>query len=508
MSPAAQNRTIEAFPEGYALTESGVAVTERGARELYGLVGTERVIRRPLTFHVSRPTQDIGRVDYRFLDALRRGKAPRLEIAGALAKPVSSKIASYVLGDPVGWKVVDDPDLEERLNQWMERWHSTILSTYQESLDLADAFLIFNGDGTLTAKSPDVAELIVDPDNYSIPIGWRFREVYTNPGTINDTMTIVDEYYADRRVLRIERPGRSPQVETFGNPLGMIPVIHIPNNRSPSEVFGRSEIEGVLRVFLAYNQVMEAAIFGNIRQGRPTPVFSQLGGQAEVDLFWEKFGKKVTITLPDGSTRVEEGVAFDADQVVTLPGMGKFSWESPGSFAGDVEKILGLLFYLYVQHVEVPEFALGNAIASSKASAEAQEDPFARFNLKKRGQAQGWLVYTATLYMRYDALVNGRVFPTTTPTPIWQPLTQEDQKTILAAAQLARNEGAIDRVTLLENLPLQYGNAEDVIARAQAELQADREAARDPMEDTINQLLNTPAEDNAPEGEPPDNTDF
>ena len=52
-------------------------------------------------------------------------------------------------------------------------------------------------------------------------------------------------------------------------------------------------------------------------------------------------------------------IDFDPDQLLTLGGEAQFKYAAPGSFSGDTADTAELLFYLVVEHTELPEFILG-----------------------------------------------------------------------------------------------------------------------------------------------------
>lgn len=466
-------------------------LTNRISRVVRELVDTPpRIVKHwSIRWRNISPTKDIGRVGYGFWDRARHGKAAGLEISGLLLKPLESKIASYVLGEAPTFKL-ENKDAEISLNTWMADQHTDILETYQHALGLADFYIIFNGDGTITPKSPDIATQIVDPTDYSKIIGWTFTEVIPHPESLS-TMRIEDSYTALERVRVVTVNGKTATT-VYPNPLKRIPVVHVANNPSANEVFGRPEGEALVTLLHKYGDVMDAAIKGNIRQGRPTPVIEKMGDAQQVENFWTLMGKRQNQTDDDGTTHEYTEVNFDADLLVTLWGDAVFNWKSPSGFIGETEKLLGLLFYLLVEHTEVPEYVYGNAIASSKASAEAQADPFHRFIQKKRGQAAGWLTQLAALRVAYQGLIDSRQRTDELPTVNWKPLSQEAAALRVEAATAARQDGSIDRATYLALLPLDIEDPAAVVEKAKQETADEADAMRDPTETAIQNLLTKP----------------
>jgi len=448
--------------------------------------------------------QDLTQPDYAFWDKARRGKAAGLEISGLLLKPLASKIASYVMGKEPRWKC-DDRNAQLHLNEWWSNHHADMLRVFEESLNLGDFFVVINADLSVTIMPPHLVDPIVDEQNFSKIIGWRITQTFSHPTDTGRTMTIVNDYTAEKRVETITYDSGVSRPRTYRNLIGLVPVIHVPNRKGMDETFGRAEGEAVIPLLQKYGEIFDAAIKGNIRQGRPTPVIEEMGDPKAVDKFMERYSRQVTTTLSDGTTETVNVVDFDADNLVVLPNQAKFSWKSPASMSADVEALLGLLFYLYLQHTEVPEFVWGNAIASSKASADAQMPPFIKWLEKRRGLVETWMQQIARVVLAYYSVFETRVDAETPIMIQWQPLNEQDGNLVLNAVKYAHSETSIiDDKTALELLPLRIENVEDAL-RAGQKQRDERQAQQDQRDQAaINQLANTP-DPNADDGTPQQN---
>jgi hypothetical protein len=402
-------------------------------RELIGAPGRLRVGTRGLW--ASFPTRDAAQADYRFWDRARRGRAKGLELSGLFLKPLGSKVAAWVLGA----KPVLTP---AALDTWWAANHAAILRGYEEALHLGDCFLIVNGDLSVSVVPPHVVEPLLD--NEGRALGWRITEIYQGA----EQTTIIDEYTAEARTRTIKR-GMSVKTEVYPNLTGCIPVIHIANRMGADEVFGRPEGEALVAALQRYGDVFDAALKGNIRQGRPTPVIEKMGSAEQVQKFWERFGRTETTTLPDGTTEAVEVIDFDPDQLLTLGGEATFAYKAPGSFSGDTQTLLNLIFYLVIEHSELPEFAWGGAISSSKASAETQMPPFVKFIEKKRGAAEGWMRDLARVALAYLRMVEPELRHDTQVdnadlSIAWPALTERDGRLLLDTLSWAHGAGLVD----------------------------------------------------------------
>jgi hypothetical protein len=397
------------------------------------LIGAPRRIRLR-QINSTAPTRDFTTADYRYWDKARRAKARGLEISGLLLKPLASKTAAWTLGASLSWEAGSGM-AGGALNAWWERHHPHIVRAYEEALNLGDYYLVVNADLSLTVVPPHVVEPLLDADG--AVAGWRITET-------NDATTVVDEYTLTHRTRRTMRGGVSIRTEKYANLLGMLPVIHIANRTGSDEFYGRPEGDALIPALQRYGDLIDAAIRGNIRQGRPTPVIERMGTAEQVRKFWEQFGRRETQTLPDGTSEAVDVIDFDPDQLLTLGGEAQFRYAAPGSFSADTQTLLGILFYLVLQHSEIPEAVWGASIPSSRASAETQMQPFIQWIEKKRGLATGWLHELARVVLTYMALTDWRIDPTTSLHIQWTPLTDEDRRLRLDTVSWAHGAGVLD----------------------------------------------------------------
>lgn len=429
----------------------------------YQLRSAGAVWSRRIRSALKQPSKDWGRANYQYWRNAYYCRTKGLEISALFIKPITSKISAWTLGMGIDWRAGNDAT-QTALTDWWTAHHPQIMRAMRGSLKQGDAFVVVNADLTITVLPPDTVDPIVDENDYGSIIGWRVTEVLAHPET-TQRMTVTDEYYADRRVQRIERPDAVATTRTYPNLIGRLPIVHIANALDEGDTFGHPEAEALVELLLRYNTILEAAIDGNERQGRPTPVLS-FETVADMDKFWADYGSSESQTLPDGTSETVTTIGVDLTQILTVAG-ANFKYESPGSFTTDTEKLLGLLFYLLLEHTEIPEFVFGNAIASSMASANTQMPIFERFIQGRREDAANWLVEVAEVVLGYLSLIQPGV-SRETPTIQWERLTQDGALT-LQVLVWAFTEGLIDERTALMLSPLDVENIDDVLSAAKAE---------------------------------------
>lgn len=427
-----------------------------------------------------RPVQhDWSRPDYDFWRKAYYGRARGLELSGLFIKPLVNKVAAWTLGRSPNWKCESETSADE-LNTWWSDKHPQILKAFRAALRQGDAFIIVNSDLSLTLVPPDCVEPIVSDADYSDVIGWRITQTYIHPTESNRKQTVVDEYTADRRVHRIEANGAVLSTTVFPNLIGRLPMAHIANAPDDGETFGHPEAEALVEVLHRYGIVLEAAIEGNELQGRPTPVLSFATVQ-DMDRFWDRYGTVSRQTLPDGTVEESPDINISPQQMLTLSN-ATFKYESPGSFTGDTQTLLELMFYLILEHTELPEFVLGNAIASSKASTETQMPVFVRFIEMRQGEIGAWLTELAEIALLFLSLTTPGV-SAESPTPQWEELSQQDGRLTLDTLQWAYTEGLLDRRTALMLAPVDVEDLDSVLDLAEQEHKERFEENQEPGED-------------------------
>jgi hypothetical protein len=487
-------------------------MVKRARRLIRQMIGRAQKVTTTFKNWWSSPiTRDWSRRDYAFWDKARHCQAKGLELSGLFLKPLASKTASWVQGVVPRW-TMDSPKGQELLTKWWADHHAQIIRTFEDAVALGDSFIVVNADDgfTLTLLPPNVVQPIVDEDDFSRIIGWKITEVHPHPSKPGVKMTIVDEYTAMERVRTRYRNGTPVGTpERYPNLIGLIPVIHVPNNRTSDSVFGEPEGAALLPLLQRYGMVLEAALSGNVHQGRPTPV-GEFESVDQLEKFWEMglatgLITRETINHDDGTSEQYDQINFDSEQFMALAG-GKFHYAQPGSFAKDTEILLGLLFYLMLQHSEIPEFAWGNAIASSKASAESQLAPFMKWVEKKRGECTGWMLELARVVLAYYSLVETGVNAQADLSIAWEPLTEGDDQLTLQAIEWAYAEGLLDDETALDMLPIDIQDVAGVLAKAKK--QAEERRAQRQEDDELNMQKRIEAERRAQEEADADDEDL
>lgn len=425
---------------------------------------------------------DRTQTDHRWWSYFRRGKQPGYELGSVFAQPALNIMAAWALGDKFT-PVTEAEPVDDRLLKFIDDEFDTLLTWYVDGLGLGDAYIIVNPDGSLSMPGPDTVEKITNDFDYKTVMAYKVT-------TRLDKVTIIDEYRLDGRTVTIREGGKETPFY-FDNPLGEIPVIHWCPGREANELYGHPVYEAILKVFTEYHDTLSNSLTGIKIMGRPVPVAEGLEDPEAA----KELNKTGDETVEDSLGNVKTRPVVDmADVEMFWLGKGAtFKFASPGAFAQDSRLMLKALFLITLEFLNIPEFVWGGAIASSKASADAQMPAFVRIVALWRTMFERPLLDLLRIWSRtvsaFEFLPDaGRIQVT------WPDVAGADEKILLAKIDQADRIGAITRETALRLMDLVEDPATEVEAA-----DAEAETRRDAFDRTIDDLNN--AEDEPPDGD-------
>lgn len=461
------------------VVNSAPLTDKKVASEMIGRTGRVRtsfINRRPL-----RATTDSTQADYEFFDKAEAGLAEGLEIAGLFLKPIRSKISAWALGDKPVFEIEDAPETQDELNRWMDAHWDEVLRAFSQAVGKGDFYLLVNADLTLTLISPHIIEPIVDDNDYSKRLGWRTYERINHPTEPGRYQLHINEYYDDRRVQTIEGDtGIRVNKRTYPNLIGRNPIIHIPNSKGANQTYGTPEayplVSNKKALLYEYNDMLVAGVDGNIRQGRSTPTLTFKDIES-LSKFYEENATRVEVGKDEyGEPIYEMVVEFDADKLMML--VGDFDYKQPGAFAGETEILAGLLYWIILEHTEIPEFVMGTAVASSKASTETQMPVWERYIRLKQGEARGWLQDLADVVRRFLVARRDVTAAGSDITITFKSIIGEDDKLMLEVLKWLKLENLIDDEEALTQVPaVVIKDVKATLRKAKKEAEAKAEEA-------------------------------
>ena len=364
-------------------------------------------------------------------------------------------VVDAVSGDKLGYNVTENVELLDPLTGQKTKWtylkqyrrNLIRISRWQENQDQKDAQILY-------------------------------ERVFAN-GTEIDTQ-LKDEagnpLNADLQLLPEELDSRP------------LPIVQYRNEPEPGALYGNSELQNVLIFMRNYGEVLDEATKANVYNSKPVLVMIGVSNPED-----DPENKDAMKDNPETGTK-----ELDWQQNTTLyiedpQGDAKFL-EIPNTME-NTGKLLEYLFYCIVQASETPEFVLGTAVSSSKASVSEQMPIVAMKAERKRKQLRGPLLDLLNLYIyRQKQLSNPTYYVLNDLEQQldvqFPPVVDEDKKLNSEIVSLLLTEGVITGQKGLEIL-LDM-SSEDAKAEVQAALKdaKDRAEAAGAVTDQSTRLNN------------------
>jgi hypothetical protein len=437
-------------------------------------------------------TADWTQADYGWWDKLARGKQPGYELGALFAQPIADILADWTLGKGVDVGTGDEYT-DKALSDFIAENLIELIDYDTDASTKGDSYLGVNPDATLTAIPPNTVDIEPDPLDYRKV--WSYK-VTTRP---NEKITIVDEYRllpTAGRTLTIKQGGVDT-VYNFSLLADRLPIIHYPQRRGPNEVYGHPVYEALRKLFAEYDDVISKGISGVKVMGNPVPVVE--GCEDPEGEMTRNRTDTETITLANGETAEVPVVDFAQLKMLFLGKGATFKFASPTPFTEDTGRMLEFLFLLMLQHSRIPEWAWGGAIASSKASVEAQMPAFSRFIEGRQRRFEKYLKELVTVWMQIKSLTDRQIRADLPLTVTWPSVVPSDKELMLkwveylhGKAHILTDETAVTLADVVDDPA-----AEVEAAQKEAEEKADRE--EEAMQREIDRMAKLNQDDNGDE---------
>lgn len=376
-------------------------------------------------------TLDSSRVSYELARALYRNTEDRYKLGAGFAKPIINTTAGF-MGVPTFTH--EDEDADQALEVAMARHGGTLLRLTRNVLRDGDVFARWDAVADRFTPEQRTLQLRLVPPEWVTPVldpvtgGWR-EVVIRYPVQVTDAdgrqveqYTITETLTAARRT--VEADNRAPQETRAAiavdepNAWGFIPIVHFRNEAEEHQLYGCSDLEPVEPFLRAYHDLLLSLLGGAKLFGRPKVKF-QL--------------KDLGTFLANNFTAEERKagkLSFQGKELFFVNDGEDITFVTAASGIEDIVLLLEYLFYCIVQVSETPEFALGTAVSSSKASVSEQQVPLTKKIARKRGQLEEPYGALASMYLAMWAKLENRTLPTLQTAIEWGEVTERDGATV------------------------------------------------------------------------------
>ena len=339
-------------------------------------------------------TLDYTRPNYVWWSYFRRGLQRGYELSSGLALPILRIMASWTLGER---PTIDSgtEEIDRLFNEFLNKNYDKIITWFMDSLGLGDSYLIVNPDLSITPAPPNevyvrMAQMSLSKIDAFI-VQSRFEDI-----------TVTDEYQDFFRMITI-RSAAGEQSTTYENPLGVPPIVQLSWGKESTEVYGHPVYAPLYAHFKRYHDLMNKSLDGIELMGNPLLVAEGMEDPEEA----REMNSTGIVKVEDKEGNIHDDYVIDVDSrdMWWLGKGGTMKFVTPGSFAGDSRTMSKLLWLIIIEHCNIPEWAWGGAISSSKASVDAQAPAFIKTVTYWRDFVEKPLLQL--FYIYYLTLTNG-----------------------------------------------------------------------------------------------------
>lgn len=418
----------------------------------------------------ANPSIDVSKPDYTLCKSIfyasevkdasdGNNKGAKYLLGAGFGKPIVNTAAAFAFGEPPRISVTPEADkisekesnTEFKVNDFMQKNHAKLFKFVRNSFRDGDSYLRIDGSDKIKVISAERVDKITDPVTGEL-LGYDIKSV-SEEGKDSEKKTV-----AYREELRIKSPFRqvykivddkatlmsqyTEVADEEDDDTKMLPIVHFANEQEEDMKYGVTDYQSSLIFMANYSVILENAIKNNIYNSHATPIFQgienmkqflalnfDLNDDGEYDLSW------------DSDKLIVGGKGFKAE---VLEGVDS----SPGA-----ERLLKILFYLICQTSETPEFVMGTAVQSSKASVSEQLPVLVKKAQRKQTQMEDVFSEVIKLYVAVliregqNGLIDNSVqFEFNIK---WSPIVNDDMQVNLKIVQLLSDLGAITKETAI-----------------------------------------------------------
>lgn len=328
------------------------------------------------------------------------------------------------------------------IDNWEEKNEAELFKVARNALRDGDQYLLVKDDLSVSLISPNQVEIVDDKITGEI-LGYDVETYVEEVGDDgkNNTVKYLAKYRKEKpfyTLLRFEtKSSKEGEIieEDFGEDdeeTRPLPIVGFHNERDANERYGNSEYQNCYYLMANYHAVLENAIKNNIYNSTATPVITGVDDMQK----W----------LETNGTRNENGeyeIRWDANKL--LVGGKDFDVKVVGGIqnAQDADRLLNILFWLICQASETPEFVMGTAVQSSKASVSEQMPVAIRKAERKRKEFKNFYRDLFKLVFYLGNKVDPQVLPNPKFSVVWPDILDKDLKLNIDIVKTLSEEGCI-----------------------------------------------------------------
>jgi hypothetical protein len=351
---------------------------------------------------------DSTTVDYALARKLYYNQDPRYKLGAGFARPAIDVPAGF-MGVPI---LTSPEELGGKEQEWLNRsikaWAGKIMKAHKMVLRDGEVLVRLNPDNRspayaalfgdddkdlgLTLIPTEAFEIISMDEDLEAIEAVKIKHVFLRPdsgGNMRE-VTLFETITADEINLKYENDEQPER--TMRNPMGFVPAVRFENEDETGQLHASSELEPVEPYLKFYHDVMLHA--GSASQLHSTAKL--IIRARDIERFLKSNFTDTEITEKRLRFKNKDVLFFESGEP-SLVATGSNIYAEGADIIqasaplGDTTTLLEFIFLNIVDVTEIPEWAFGGAIASSKASVGEQSSPLVHKVTRKRAMVEnGW----------------------------------------------------------------------------------------------------------------------
>lgn len=406
-----------------------------------------------------KDTIDFSKVNYTLSKALyyaseiedRNGKkwGANFIMGAVFAKPIVNAAASFILGSPIQ---VDSEDeyTKEAINDWLKQNHSYFQQAIRNSLRDGDEYMLIDNNTNVRLLGAENVDKEVDALDLEKVNSYKVTYYYEDDENSSITKKKYELKYSTLGIeVTVYKQSATKGIvdkdmSTEYDEERPIAIIHFSNEKEPNAIYGQSEYQSCYILMANYHEVMKKSIKNTIYNSAPVPYIT---GIENISKFLETNGER----QDDGTYKINWNTA----KLMLGTKDTKFGViQSPDTVAS-ADKLLNLLFWGICQTSETPEFIMGTAVQSSKASTESQMPIMVEKAKRKQGLYKKPIKEAVNLFLYVASKLDPKIKADLEYSLVMPEVAQADEQITLEKAKLLAQEKAITKETLARMLGLE-----------------------------------------------------
>ena len=455
---------------------------------------------------------DYTKLNYDTLREIHLGlETTGMQYGAMLARPIVDILSAFEIGALPTAVVYDaasgaeNPEATKFAQTFLNEQHWALLEAIQTKNIFGDGYVVFNLDRNLESLPPQM----VFP-------GWSPYSTGLESATIIQMKRIKSQNSSDTAEIKITRNYNAkviqyksevvqpvqgilrPRPVRLPNPLGICPVVHLPNLRPAGYQFGVSDFYACIPYFLLYHQTLMRGFESQQYSGKPILTITGIEGSVKL---WLKNSFEI-----DMDTESEDSVSskildmFKKHKLLALSGDVKAEFVESKTPIGKTEEILHVCLGQIARLSGVPEFVFGASLDQANSSVREQYAALrAKIELKQATltpylrhlirMAMVWYSTVSTneetkepletygIVNTYaDALKNFKV------ELIWPEFLGSEQRNKMEALAMLAQAGAVSKKGLMKNYPELIPSPDAELTEIEAEAEIALQNAQANME--------------------------